>query len=83
MNKKSEFPFDRARRVTPEENQKFREAISEQCLENLRQSNRQLALYNLCLDDAISQIDSKLCQYKRTRLSSQEHQTPPTIELQG
>jgi uncharacterized protein (DUF4415 family) len=30
MKKKSEFPFDRARQVTPEENQKFREAISEQ-----------------------------------------------------
>jgi hypothetical protein len=30
MKKESEFPFDRAQRVTPEENQKFREAISEQ-----------------------------------------------------
>ena len=30
MKKKSEFPFERARRVTPEESQKFREAISEQ-----------------------------------------------------
>lgn len=30
MNKESEFPFERARRVTPEENQKFKQAISEQ-----------------------------------------------------
>lgn len=30
MSKESEFPFERARRVTPEENQKFRQAISEQ-----------------------------------------------------
>jgi uncharacterized protein (DUF4415 family) len=36
MKKKSEFPFDRARQVTPEENQKFREAISEQFGINLR-----------------------------------------------
>jgi uncharacterized protein (DUF4415 family) len=30
MKKESEFPFERARRVTPEESQKFRKAISEQ-----------------------------------------------------
>ena len=30
MKKESEFPFERARRVTSEENQKFRDAISEQ-----------------------------------------------------
>jgi uncharacterized protein (DUF4415 family) len=30
MKKESKFPFERARRVTTEENQKFREAISEQ-----------------------------------------------------
>jgi hypothetical protein len=28
MNQESEFPFDRARRVTPQENQKFRAAIA-------------------------------------------------------
>jgi hypothetical protein len=27
MNQETEFPFDRARRVTPQENQKFRAAI--------------------------------------------------------
>jgi hypothetical protein len=27
MSQEPEFPFDRARRVTPEENQKFRDAI--------------------------------------------------------
>ena len=30
MKKESEFLFERARRVTPEENQQFRQAISEQ-----------------------------------------------------
>ncbi|WP_449420834.1 AT hook motif protein [Phormidium nigroviride] len=30
MKKESDFPFERARRVTPEESQKFRSAISEQ-----------------------------------------------------
>jgi len=30
MSQESEFPFDRARRVTPEENQKFRDAIANQ-----------------------------------------------------
>jgi hypothetical protein len=59
------------------------EQTKQRCLENLRQSNRQLALYNLFLDDEISQIDSKLRQYKRTRLASQEYQTPSAIELQG
>jgi hypothetical protein len=59
------------------------EETKQRCLENLRQSNRQLALYNLFLDDAISQVYSKLRQYKCTRLTSQEHQTHPTIEFQG
>ncbi len=59
------------------------EETKQRCLENLRQSNRQLALYNLFLDDAISQIDSKLRQHKCTRLTSQKHQTPPTIEFQS
>jgi hypothetical protein len=40
MNQESEFPFDRARRVTPEENQKFRAAISEQFGLNLKQWDR-------------------------------------------
>jgi uncharacterized protein (DUF4415 family) len=40
MKKKSEFPFDRARRVTPEENQKFREAISEQFGMTLKKRGR-------------------------------------------
>lgn len=30
MNQDSEFPFDRARRVTPEEHQRFKAAISQQ-----------------------------------------------------
>ncbi|WP_110985748.1 BrnA antitoxin family protein [Acaryochloris thomasi] len=30
MNQDSEFPFERARRVTPEEHQQFKEALSKQ-----------------------------------------------------
>jgi hypothetical protein len=52
----------------------------QRCIDNLRQSNRQLDLYNLFLDDAIAQIDLKLRQYKRKRLSPQEYQTP-SIEI--
>ena len=40
MKKESEFPFERARRVTPEENQKFRAAISEQFGIELRKRGR-------------------------------------------
>jgi uncharacterized protein (DUF4415 family) len=40
MKKESEFPFDRAKRVTPEKNQKFREAISEQFGIKLRKRGR-------------------------------------------
>jgi hypothetical protein len=40
MKKESEFPFERARRVTPEEIQKFREAISEQFGMKLRKQAR-------------------------------------------
>jgi hypothetical protein len=38
------------------------------CLDRLRESNRQLDLYNLFLDDAIAQIDLELRQQKRSRL---------------
>jgi hypothetical protein len=38
------------------------------CLDRLRESNRQLDLYNLFLDDAIAQIDAELRQQKRSRL---------------
>ena len=40
MKKESEFPFERARRVTPEESQKFREAISEQFGTKLKKRGR-------------------------------------------
>jgi hypothetical protein len=42
MKKASEFPFERARRVTPEESQKFREAISEQFGIELRKRGRRV-----------------------------------------
>jgi hypothetical protein len=38
------------------------------CLDRLRESNRQLELYNLFLDDVIAQIDAELRQQKRSRL---------------
>ena len=41
----------------------------QRCLENLKQTNHQLELYNLFLDDAIAQIETELRQQKRTRLS--------------
>jgi hypothetical protein len=40
MKKESEFPFERARRVTPEESQKLREAIFEQFGMKLRKRGR-------------------------------------------
>ena len=40
MKKNSEFPFEKARRVTPEENQKFRQAISEQFGVKLKKRGR-------------------------------------------
>ena len=44
------------------------EETKKRCLEGLRESNRQLELYNLFLDDAIAQIDIELRQQKRMRL---------------
>lgn len=40
MHQESEFPFERARRVTPEESQKFRAAIAEQLGIKLRKRGR-------------------------------------------
>lgn len=40
MHQESEFPFERARRVTPEESQEFRGAISEQFGLKLRKRGR-------------------------------------------
>jgi hypothetical protein len=44
------------------------EETRKNCLDKLRESNRQLEPYNLFLDDAISQIDLELRQHKRSRL---------------
>jgi hypothetical protein len=44
------------------------EKTRKDCLDRLRESNRQLELYNLFLDDAIAQIDLELRQQKRARL---------------
>jgi uncharacterized protein with NRDE domain len=44
------------------------EATRKDYLDRLQESNRQLELYNLFFDDAISQIDSELRQNKRERL---------------
>ncbi|MBF2057580.1 MAG: BrnA antitoxin family protein [Cyanobacterium sp. T60_A2020_053] len=40
MKKESEFPFERARQVTPEENEKFRKAIASQFNLKLRKRGR-------------------------------------------
>jgi uncharacterized protein (DUF4415 family) len=40
MSQESEFPFERARRVTPAENQEFRAAISEQFGIDLKKRGR-------------------------------------------
>ena len=51
------------------------EETRKSCLDRLRESNRQLELYNLFLDDAIAQIDSELRQHKRERSL---HKAPPS-----
>lgn len=48
------------------------EETKKRCLEGLRQTNHQLELYNLFLDDAIAQIDAELRQQKRVRLSKRD-----------
>lgn len=49
------------------------EETKKRCLQGLRQTNNQLELYNLFLDEAISQIDAELRQQKRTRLSQRKY----------
>ena len=44
MKQESDFPFERARRVTPEENQKFREAVSEQFGVKLKKREKPIEL---------------------------------------
>jgi hypothetical protein len=44
------------------------EEVRKNCLNRLRETTRQLDLYNLFLDDAIAQIDAELRQQKRKRL---------------
>ena len=44
------------------------EEVRKNCLDRLRETTRQLDLYNLFLDDAIAQVDAELRQQKRKRL---------------
>ena len=44
------------------------EETKKRCLNGLRESNRQLELYNLFLDDAIAQIELEARQQKREKL---------------
>jgi hypothetical protein len=44
------------------------EEVRKNCLDRLRETTRQLDLYNLFLDDAIAQVDVELRQQKRKRL---------------
>ena len=39
-----------------------------QCLERLRETNRQLELYNLFLDDMLAQLETESRQKRRKRL---------------
>ena len=44
------------------------EARRKQCLERLRETNRQLELYNLFLDDILAQLEAESRQKRRERL---------------
>jgi hypothetical protein len=44
------------------------EEVRKNCLNRLRETTRQLDLYNLFLEDAIAQVDVELRQQKRKRL---------------
>jgi hypothetical protein len=44
------------------------EEVRKNCLDRLRETTRQLDLYNLFLDEAIAQVDVELRQQKRKRL---------------
>ena len=54
------------------------EETKKRCLEGLRQTNHRLELYNLFLDEAISQIETELRQQKRARLLQREQLTLAT-----
>ncbi len=49
MNKESEFSFERARRVTPEESQKLREAISEQFGIKIKNEDEKYEPISICI----------------------------------
>ncbi len=51
------------------------EETKKRCLEGLRQTNYQLELYNLFLDEAIAQIDAELRLQKRARLLERDRLT--------
>ncbi|MFM6403582.1 MAG: hypothetical protein ACKPGT_02590 [Microcystis sp.] len=44
------------------------EATRKQCLESLRETNRQIELYNLFLDDILAQLETESRQKRRERL---------------
>ncbi len=44
------------------------ETTRKQCLERLRETNRQLELYNLFLDDILAQLETESRQKRRERL---------------
>ncbi|MGK7895541.1 MAG: hypothetical protein AB4372_18475 [Xenococcus sp. (in: cyanobacteria)] len=51
------------------------EETKKRCLKGLRETNHQLELYNLFLDDAIAKIDAELRQQKRARLLQRDQLT--------
>ena len=44
------------------------ETTRKQCLERLRETNRQIELYNLFLDDILAQLETESRQKRRERL---------------
>lgn len=48
------------------------EETKKRYIERLRQTNYELELYNLFLDEALAQIDTQLHQQKRARLLQRE-----------
>lgn len=67
MNKESDFPFEKARRVTPEENEKFRQAISQQFNLQLRQRDSKLKDENENYEEIYIKLDRKIVTWAKEK----------------
>jgi hypothetical protein len=52
------------------------EESRKKCLDRLRETNRQLELYNLELDEILAKIEAEVRQQKRERLLKKRPTTP-------